>query len=76
MSEDAEPDAQLSRRTPRRPGADLPVKQAVDPGRKLLPGTAIYAAATYHGIHATTEIEPRLEAIRTLECVDFFALSH
>ncbi len=38
--EDAEPDAQLSRAAPERRGVDLPVKQAVAPGRKLLPGTA------------------------------------
>ena len=38
--EDAELDAQLSRRTPEHPEADQPAEQTSTLGRKLLPGTA------------------------------------
>ena len=69
--EDAEPDAQLNRRTPERPGTDQPAEQTSTLGRLTPARYRFSAAAAYHGNHATPNMGPRLAIGPALVCAVF-----
>ena len=69
--EDAEPDAQLSRRTPECPGTDQPAEQTSTLGRLTPARYRFFAAAADSAYHASTNRETCKEISQSSCCRTF-----